>query len=523
MGFLIFTIVLQNFLQILCNNFSTINLPVEHLPYYFTAFPDVAEKCKEDLECPYKDHLEEKKYWGYEYNHEWGKQYSVPECPGDHKGWVKTKFDQENTFYTQGDFGFVKQHFRDMKVLCEPLFPDDSILECSDHLRYCRGRNIMINFTKLATRQDPIRYKMDVLSKGDIGGFCTLKEDEIEKQADHISALQSWGPEIRHFSRLVRKPIISGDCDVVIEKPTYIMKIDATVNMYHHFCDFLNLYASLHLNNQPKTFSTDVNILIWETFTYRSVFQDAWEAFTEHPLWDLKTFRGETVCFKEVIFPLLPRMIFGLYYNTPLIYGCRKSGLFHAFSKFFLHRLKIPIHPRYNRKIRITLLSRDTKYRKILNEEELLDSIKDNEDYQIRRVIYNRDISFKEQLEITANSDVLIGIHGAGLTHLLFLPDWAAVFELYNCEDANCYADLARLRGLHYVTWKNADKLSSETDDSHEGGAHAKFANYSFNVEEFKLLLKNATDSVKNHPKFKKYLEDELEIDNKSEHSHDEL
>ena len=23
-------------------------------------------------------------------------------------------------------------------------------------------------------------------------------------------------------------------------------------------------------------------------------------------------------------------------------------------------------------------------------------------------------------------------MHGAGLTHLLFLPDWAAVFELYN-------------------------------------------------------------------------------------------
>lgn len=30
-------------------------------------------------------------------------------------------------------------------------------------------------------------------------------------------------------------------------------------------------------------------------------------------------FRGKTVCFKNVVFPLLPRMIFGLYYNTPLV------------------------------------------------------------------------------------------------------------------------------------------------------------------------------------------------------------
>lgn len=34
------------------------------------------------------------------------------------------------------------------------------------------------------------------------------------------------------------------------------------VNMYHHFCDFLNLYATLHLND---TFSTDIQVLIWDT------------------------------------------------------------------------------------------------------------------------------------------------------------------------------------------------------------------------------------------------------------------
>jgi hypothetical protein len=92
------------------------------------------------------------------------------------------------------------------------------------------------------------------------------------------------------------------------------------VNMYHHFCDFLNLYASLHVNSShPSTFSTDVHILIWETYTYQSSFGAVWEAFTSHPIWDLKTFRGETVCFKNLVFPLLPRMIFGLYYNTPIV------------------------------------------------------------------------------------------------------------------------------------------------------------------------------------------------------------
>lgn len=116
-----------------------------------------------------------------------------------------------------------------------------------------------------------------------------------------------------------------------------------------------------------------------------------------------------------------------------------------------------------------------------------------------------RDVPFLEQLRITHNSDVFIGIHGAGLTHLLFLPDWAVVFELwvtlllccvrttevtsghwsrargcscgtvkwenhgdkhltcvpprYNCQDESCYRDLARLRGVRYVTWQKLDKV----------------------------------------------------------------
>lgn len=35
----------------------------------------------------------------------------------------------------------------------------------------------------------------------------------------------------------------------------------AVVNMYHHFCDFFNLYVTQHVNG---SFDTDVNIVLWE-------------------------------------------------------------------------------------------------------------------------------------------------------------------------------------------------------------------------------------------------------------------
>lgn len=210
-------------------NYSGINLPDEHIPYYYYKFPKEAQKCLEDDTCPFKKLAKIKdKCWGYEYQCIWNNQYSIPHCPGDHKGWVQSKMAQKTTFHTQADFGYVKQQISEMKILCDPLFIDDSSFECSDHMRFCRGRNVMMNFTNLANRKDPIRYKMDVLGEGDIGGYCDLHQERLEAEADHISPLQSWGPEIRYFTKLKRRPIVEGDCDVVIEKPTFVMKLDAS-------------------------------------------------------------------------------------------------------------------------------------------------------------------------------------------------------------------------------------------------------------------------------------------------------
>ncbi|XP_066593339.1 EGF domain-specific O-linked N-acetylglucosamine transferase isoform X2 [Prorops nasuta] len=489
-------------------NYTDINLPPTHIKYYFNSFPLVAEKCHNDSSCPYKDSLDTSSCWGYEDNCEPKNSFSIPYCPGHHKGWVATKKAQIETFYAQGDFGYIRNQRQGLMLLCEPLFIDDSSLECSEHMRFCRARNVMLNFTDLLQRKEPLRYKMDVLKNGQIGGYCTLNQTKLEENADHISPLQSWGPEIRNFRRLDRRPIIEGDCDVVIEKPTYIMKIDA-INMYHHFCDFLNLYASLHVNlSHPTAFSMDNHIMIWESYSYQSAFQDTFHAFTSNPLWDLKTFRGETVCFKNLMFPLLPRAIFGLYYNTPLIYGCERSGLFKAFSDHILHRLQIPLLDRKNRKIRVTLLSRDTQYRRILNEDELVNALSQDPEYQVRKVVYNKKIPFKKQLKITRNTDIFIGIHGAGLTHLMFLPDWAVVFEIYNCEDPGCYKDLARLRGVKYFTWEDTEKLIQQDPGTHpDGGAHAKFTNYSFNVKEFVRIVAQAKTHVKNHKTFKNFIE----------------
>lgn len=109
--------------------------------------------------------------WGYEPNCVKNKSFFKVNCTGDHIGYVKSKETQIDTFWTQADFGYVKQQINELSVMCEPFFPNDSSLECSKYLRFCRGRNIFLNFTGLINRKEPFRYKIDVFSQGQIGKF----------------------------------------------------------------------------------------------------------------------------------------------------------------------------------------------------------------------------------------------------------------------------------------------------------------------------------------------------------------
>ncbi|XP_015782134.1 EGF domain-specific O-linked N-acetylglucosamine transferase-like [Tetranychus urticae] len=489
------------------------DLPLYHYPYFFQSnlqlFDKLCSASKQSTSrhkeiCDYVN-THGLKCWGYESSFGincLNKTERVAVCADSSKGWTKTKDEQSDTFFNQGDFGYIAERAKELDTYCKPkmtfgsplkLLGQSSSLECTRYFRFCRAKSIMINFKKLKTLKEPIKYRSDVLDDGQIGGWdCDIDDSKIRKESAHKSPLQSWYEELEHYDVYNNKP----DCDTIITKPTYIMKLDATVNMYHHFCDFVNLYATLHLN---RSFSSDINILIWDTYPYRSNFGIIWKAFTDNPILSLNPYSGKKVCFKDVVFPLLPRMVFGLYYNMPLVPGCRKSRLFQAFNEHILYKLNITqdFNADYDpSEIRITLISRTTKYRKILNEEELLTSLRaKSKHFKVQKVEFTHQMPFDQQLKISHNSDILIGMHGAGLTHCLFQPDWGVLFELYNCDDENCYKDLAALRGLKYITWSKRDKLYPQDEGNHPNlGAHQKFTNYRFDVNEF---INNVMEGVK--------------------------
>lgn len=70
------------------------------------------------------------------------------------------------------------------------------------------------------------------------------------------------GHELQHFDSFAEFKI-DDHCDVIFEKPTIAIKLDAAISYYHHFCDFINLFATQFVNG--SSFKRDIDILLWET------------------------------------------------------------------------------------------------------------------------------------------------------------------------------------------------------------------------------------------------------------------
>ncbi|KAF6023192.1 EOGT [Bugula neritina] len=487
-------------------DWSDINLHQSHVPLYLQSHADLKIECSVDPECPFKDSLESSSCFGYEESCKGNELYKSANCP-DLSKWAKSADDQKRTFWNTGDFGIVSEKRKNMEVLCSSSLEDGSYMECEAEARYCHGTNIVLDLEKV-TPSKP--YDTEFIKAGQIGGRCKVNKKVIKGwNRDHRNFLQSWYQVVEHFTELPEEA--DDQCDVVFSKPVYILQNDAVVNMFHHFCDFVNLYVTQHLNS--TTFSLDNHIIAWQTNGggFSDPFGAMWKVFTKHPVTAIGSYVGKKVCFKDVVFALPPRQRLGLFYNMPLIDGCYGTSLFRAFNEHIMHRLAIQQAGPLRDKVRITILSRQSQYRNILNEQELVDALNRNPRYEAKIAVYkfasrteDREENFLRQIETTHNSDIFIGMHGAGLTHMLFLPHWAAVMELYHCEDRNCYSTLARLRGVKYFTWTNMKKLYPEDEGHHPTlGAHEKFTNYNFDVGEFLRIVKLAADHVMKHKEFR--------------------
>ena len=98
----------------------------------------------------------------------------------------------------------------------------------------------------------------------------------------------------------------------------------------------------------------------------------------------------------------------------------------------------------------ILWISRSKSARRHLVNES--DAIKHISDMCNLRIIYPEDLDTNAQIQVFSTAKLIIGIHGAGLSNMIFMPTGSSVLEIrpYDDDANNCFYSLAASLHLNY-------------------------------------------------------------------------
>ena len=241
------------------------------------------------------------------------------------------------------------------------------------------------------------------------------------------------------------------------------------VNLYHTMTDYFNAFLAMIMFDQHPD---DVTIL-WVDAHPEGGLDDVWT----------KLF-GAVLRAGRLAAPtrFLAMAWAAMGYNSPLNEHSRPAVAYlEEFRHFFLSRHGVDSSRNHANCSSLNFLfiwRRDyvahprnkggTVSRKIDNEEEVLAAVRQGAKSGDRVQGLQLDIlPMKEQLQLVTATDVLLGMHGAGLSHTLFLPPHGGLLEFYPTywPQANRhFRAMATWRGLHYQTWQNHDPSNEKSN-----------------------------------------------------------
>jgi hypothetical protein len=126
--------------------------------------------------------------------------------------------------------------------------------------------------------------------------------------------------------------------------------------------------------------------------------------------------------------------------------GNYRDNLIKNVSAFFKNKFMGSVTDKTNKKIYIS--REKSAARKIINETQVIQILKK---YNIE-IYYFEELKWEDQVKICIQTKVLIALHGASLTNMLFMPENSCVLEFRKKGDNqnNCYFSLASALNINY-------------------------------------------------------------------------
>lgn len=222
-------------------------------------------------------------------------------------------------------------------------------------------------------------------------------------------------------------------------------------------------------------------------------FFELWNLIVKRPVRrriDLKS--AELSCLTNLIVPLSGATNL-MWLGDWVPIECKESKTFSVFIERVMDFYDISQQRDLSEPLILTFVDRKGT-RRLHNQDDLLSTLRSNYPDITINVVDFATINLREQIRIVANTDILAGVHGAGLTHAMFLPEGSALVEIQPMDVFHKgFRNVAALRGLRYFT---THALQNPTEESEEGNTDWHFRNIFIEEPRFIGLMEVAIKSM---------------------------
>ncbi|MCJ1432474.1 hypothetical protein MMC27_001831 [Xylographa pallens] len=410
-----------------------------------------------------------------------------------------------------------------------------------DELTFCQERfgleylrslsNSSINYCEFESRSSLTCFHSQTAENGRVDSFCigapasfdghgkTFQMDchfrqlSIEESTKGIPRFEQFpsywyetGPRYI-FNKYIRTDGV-GDTLPAPEKLSRSFSIlvkreEKITNLWHSLMEISALYMTLDVLQITQDQATRRAFLTAEDVQDTQVvilddhpdgpYYDMWTLFASKPIIRINELPTDEILNVNTLIVPLPGASNPLWQGDWKAHSCDHSKLLRAFSERVLKFYSIDKEPKsLDSPLILTFIDRKEK-RRLINKELYIEKLRSKFPAVEIQMVDFATLSFVEQIRIARRTDILVGVHGAGLTHELFQRPGSAVVEIIPHSLAHKgFRNLAKLLGHGYFSTHADDRPTTTAKDAWQTD------DVSVEEDRFMTLLEIAVKSMYN-------------------------
>ena len=281
-------------------------------------------------------------------------------------------------------------------------------------------------------------------------------------------------------------PEVDSRVDRVEETATYMLIRDEDCeNSFHSTADFMNMFLSANVVGVDPAVQ---QVVLWDRHRDGPYIDLISKAFAGgRKVLRTDSFGGQKVMFKKLVFHLeSPAGLIFPKVSLPTQLRCKGTGFFKAYAKHVLHAFDLwavdpPAVPHATLLLRHRTDSKNVG-RILANEKEVVATLA-SANMLTYTVADTARMPYAEQLALIRRTNILIGVHGAGLMLILFAANEAVLLEMHpSYRQDRHFRHASRMVGKDYMPLRASERETCQGSSD----------NVKVPIEEFRRTLDGA-------------------------------